>query len=157
MSELLTLNINTRQLKQLEKSINKYQKSLKMEIKQALTNTVLDIESEAKKQCPADTGRLRASISSQVESPIEGQVGTNVEYASAVEYGTKPHTIRPKKAKLLVWKDKDSKKIHTAKEVKHPGTKPQPFLEPAYLFGKDKAKTHFEDAFKRLEQLLKRI
>ena len=157
MSRLIELNINNTQLKQLEKNIRQYCKELKKEIKTALTSTVLDIESEAKKRCPADTGRLRASISPDIKSPIEGQVGTNVEYASAVEYGTKPHTIRPKKAKMLVWKDRETKKFHAAKEVKHPGTKAQPFLEPAYLIGKDKAKIHFEDAFKNLERLLKKI
>ena len=154
---LIELDLDTRFLKELTKKIKQYKKELKKEIQEALKNTVLEIEKEAKKKCPVDTGRLRNSITAEIQSPIEGQVGTNVKYASAVEYGTKPHTIRPRKAKLLVWKDKDSKKFHSAKEVKHPGTKAQPFLEPAYLHGQDKAKEFFKEAFKNLEKLLKHI
>lgn len=42
-------------------------------------------EGYAKEDCPVDTGRLRNSISNQVEE--DGvYIGTNVEYASAVEY-----------------------------------------------------------------------
>ena len=38
-----------------------------------------------------DTGRLRASITVQLDSPTQARVGTNVEYAPAVEYG---HQLR---------------------------------------------------------------
>ena len=49
------------------------------------------VEGEAKRLCPVDTGRLRASIASRVEtedSEIVGIIGTNVEYAPAQEFGT---------------------------------------------------------------------
>ena len=141
----------------LEQGIRQYRRELKNELKKAITDTVLYIEAEAKKRCPVDTGRLRASITPEVKSAIEGQVGTNVEYAIDVEYGTKPHVIHPKKAKMLVWKDRQTGKIHAAKEVNHPGTRAQPFLEPAYLEGKEKAKEHFNDVFERLERQLRRI
>jgi HK97 gp10 family phage protein len=51
----------------------------------------LQVESRAKMLCPVDTGRLRSSITSAVEKEgdtIVGVVGTNVEYASYVEFGT---------------------------------------------------------------------
>ena len=37
------------------------------------------------------TGRLRSSITTQIDSPTQARVGTNVEYAPAVEYG---HQLR---------------------------------------------------------------
>lgn len=44
-------------------------------------------EGYAKEDCPVDTGRLRNSISNQVEESEKAvYIGTNVEYASAVEY-----------------------------------------------------------------------
>jgi HK97 gp10 family phage protein len=33
------------------------------------------------------TGRLRASITTQIDSPVKARVGTNVKYAKPVEYG----------------------------------------------------------------------
>lgn len=64
---------------------------------------LLIAEGEAKKKCPIDTGRLRASITHAVtdvkEDVIVGQIGTNVDYAAFVEFGTsktRPHPyIRP--------------------------------------------------------------
>lgn len=44
-------------------------------------------EAYAKEMCPVDTGRLRNSIGHQA-SEREVVVGTNVEYAPAVELGT---------------------------------------------------------------------
>lgn len=33
-------------------------------------------------------------------------IGTNVEYAGDIEYGSKPHRIEPKNGKVLAWKQK---------------------------------------------------
>lgn len=50
-----------------------------------------DIEGKAKRYTPVDTGRLRSSLTSVVSSDGEGlyaMVGTDVEYAPYVEFGT---------------------------------------------------------------------
>lgn len=47
-------------------------------------------EGYAKEQCPVDTGRLRNSISHKAEGS-DVYIGTNVEYAPAVEYRDIPH------------------------------------------------------------------
>ena len=49
------------------------------------------VERDAKLLCPVDTGRLRNSIHTELvltETGGEAHVGTNVEYAAYVEYGT---------------------------------------------------------------------
>ncbi|HEY1119887.1 MAG TPA: HK97-gp10 family putative phage morphogenesis protein [Acidimicrobiales bacterium] len=49
------------------------------------------VERRAKRLCPVDTGRLRASITNALEKDPEGVsavIGTNVEYAVYVEFGT---------------------------------------------------------------------
>lgn len=62
-------------------------------IDQALATALEEIglvaEGYAKRSCPVDTGRLRNSIT-HVTMPDENAVyiGTNVEYAPCVEYGT---------------------------------------------------------------------
>jgi phage gpG-like protein len=55
---------------------------------------ILEAEAEAKKTCPIAGWRLRNSITHQVADTgdeMVAQVGTNVSYAAAVEFGTKPH------------------------------------------------------------------
>jgi hypothetical protein len=46
-------------------------------------------------------------------------------YAPYVEFGTKPHTITAKNAKALYWPGAQ----HPVMSVKHPGTKPNEFME----------------------------
>lgn len=55
----------------------------------------LMVESEAKKLCPVDTGRLRASITTEKIGKAAYAVGTNVEYAPYVEFGTRKMRAQP--------------------------------------------------------------
>jgi len=50
----------------------------------------MEAEGYAKDECPVDTGRLRNSISHQIEDN-EVYIGTNVEYAPYVEFGSQQH------------------------------------------------------------------
>ena len=63
-----------------------------------LLRTVLEIERRAKSNAPVDTGRLQNSISSGLEDNVEGLagvVGTDVDYAPFVEFGTQRMPPRP--------------------------------------------------------------
>jgi phage gpG-like protein len=54
----------------------------------AMTKSAVDVEGWAKQNAPVDTGRLRSSIASKVETAfgeIQGVIGTNVKYAEHVE------------------------------------------------------------------------
>ena len=55
-----------------------------------------------------------------------------VDYGKYVEFGSPPHIIKPKNKKALKFKvgkaTKKGKDIVFAKEVKHPGTRPNPFV-----------------------------
>jgi Bacteriophage HK97-gp10, putative tail-component len=175
-NRFITLDIDFRAIDRLGKGLKGYRRMLAGELKKALTATVLDIEAEAKRRCPVDTGRLRASITPDIRSPTEGFVGTNVEYAAAVEYGSRPHEIRPRNGKALKFsvggtkggyvstktgkkrwqKGKEGNAVF-AKKVNHPGTKAQPFLEPAYVKGTEVAQKHFNAAMKRLMSKLERM
>ena len=55
----------------------------------------LAIEYEAKRLCPVDTGRLRASITTEKIDTATYGVGTNVEYAPYVEFGTRKMAAQP--------------------------------------------------------------
>ena len=78
--------------------------------------------------CPVDTSRLKTSISHKVkESEPAAYIGTNVEYAPYVEFGTGKHSTTgggtPKSHWVYMG---DDGKWHIGKPMK-----PQPFLKPA--------------------------
>ena len=55
----------------------------------------LEVEAEAKRNCPVDTGRLRNSITTAKEGKTTAYVGTNTEYAPYVEFGTHKMRAQP--------------------------------------------------------------
>lgn len=80
----------------LTKGIEKYVKRTE----KATMKAGLKAEYFAKKNTPVDTGNLRSSINTQLvekkKDRVEAVVGTNVEYAPFVEFGTrkmKPHSM----------------------------------------------------------------
>lgn len=76
-----------------------------------------------------DTGRLAGQINHRLGVSSKGlfvEIGSNVEYAIYVHDGTKAHTIRPKRAKVLRFPSGGG--IVYATVVNHPGTKPRPYL-----------------------------
>lgn len=52
------------------------------------------VERKAKQKCPVDKGRLKGSITTKTQG-IEAEVGTNVEYATFIEYGTVKMAAQP--------------------------------------------------------------
>lgn len=116
-------------------------KAARREVKRTLVN----IEAGAKVRAPVDTGRLHGSIAHETERDgLSGVAGTNVEYAPDVEFGTRPHEIRPKTKKALAFVV-DGKKV-VRKVVHHPGTRAQPFLFPAFEEERPKHLRRLRDA-----------
>jgi HK97 gp10 family phage protein len=129
------------------------------------------IEGDAKQLCPADSGRLRSSISvnwtnsgrpsAVVRSPAkEGDgvsmpdtkkdeftvhIGTNVEYAIYVEYGTGIFA-EGGKGRQTPWVYKTKKGFFFTR-----GNPPQPFLRPAYEKNISKIKALYQDSLKELK------
>lgn len=82
----------------------------------------------AKLRCPVSSGALRNSIHTEKVAPLTVSVGTNLEYAVPVEYGTGtkgdpavPHTQK----EFWRWQDAEGN-WHTSH-----GQAAQPFLRPA--------------------------
>jgi phage gpG-like protein len=94
------------------------------------------VKSEAKNLCPVVTSNLKNSIAHEVVGGTVARIGSPVEYAAAVELGTKPHIIEPKNAEAL--KFEIGGKTVFAKRVNHPGTQAHPFLRPAVFNNKQK-------------------
>lgn len=67
---------------------------MKESCQKALEAVGLQAEGHAKKKCPVDTGRLRNSITHTTDEEA-AYIGTNVEYAGYVEYGTSRMKAQP--------------------------------------------------------------
>lgn len=67
-------------------------------IAKELAKRAIRVERMAKRLCPVDTGRLRSSIGWKVDVDGMGlfaQIGTNVDYAPHVEFGTSRQAPQP--------------------------------------------------------------
>ena len=119
--------INTREY---ERGLRRFFGRMSDDVARAVDRTRIDVQNEARRRAPVDTGRLRSSIVSRAEGggrSLGYVVGSNVNYAAAVEFGTAPHVIKPRYKQALYWPGA----AHPVASVNHPGTKAQPFLRPA--------------------------
>ena len=74
---------------------DKYIKSVSDAKRMGLTGAAMVVQGSAVLLSPVDTGNLRSSINFKVESEDEARVGTNVDYAPHVEFGTKKMSAQP--------------------------------------------------------------
>jgi HK97 gp10 family phage protein len=85
--------------KELQEKLKKINKSATNDIEQALIDSALIVEQDAKLSVPVDTGRLRQGISHELKdsgtNAPYAEVGTNVTYAPYVEYGSSKMAARP--------------------------------------------------------------
>ena len=75
-------------------SLDKYQEDVLEGLQKDIEKAALTLEKNAKQNCPVDTGKLRASITTEVGN-LEAEVGTNVAYALYVEFGTSKQKAQP--------------------------------------------------------------
>lgn len=118
------------------------------DLRPTLTHVGLASVAEAKRLVPRRTGNLGRTIrvgtvtASSVEVIAGGRL--NVGYAAAVEFGSKAHTIVPRKAKVLAWGGprtlggrvrSGGRPQFFAKRVHHPGSRAHPYLLPGLREG----------------------
>ena len=94
---------------------------------------------EAKLLVHRKTGHLGRSIVPGRVTKTSAVIEARTPYAASVEFGSKPHIIKPRNRKALAWGGtrrltgtlaKGSKPTHFATIVHHPGSKPYPYLIP---------------------------
>jgi len=93
------------------------------------------------------TGHLQQSIRVDLSNVNEGkaEIVADARYAPFVEFGTRPHVIKPKMRRSLRWAI-DTGYVF-AKLVHHPGSKPYPFFRKAIEKYLDDAKESFVETF----------
>lgn len=105
-----------------------------LDLVMAMTNACFVVETSAKMKCPVDSGQLRNSITHEVRIDGKvGYVGTNVEYAPYIEFGTGIHSSLGN-GRQTPWVYYDPRHKH-GKNDSHffytVGQKPHPYLVPA--------------------------
>ena len=85
---------------------------------------------EARQRVPVRSGKLKKSIKTRFSTvKLEGQVYSNVPYAHLVEFGSRAHTVRPKKKKALRFFKGGP--VFT-KRSRIPAQAGKPFFKPSY-------------------------
>lgn len=95
-----------------------------------------------------DMGRgdyFRSIKSSFIEGSFTGKLESDSSVSGIIEFGSRPHIIRPKGNKFLFWPGAK----HPVKKIKHPGT-------PAFRVLGEATEEASEDICKTLEFALKR-
>jgi hypothetical protein len=86
-------------------------------------------ERKAREVAPVRTGNLRGSVSHRPASGSDNvaryDVIASAKYASFVSEGTRPHLITARRARVLHF-FAGGREVFT-RQVRHPGTKPNPF------------------------------
>lgn len=145
----MEIKIDEFEVKNIKEEILKIEEKDIKYIKKEILNAGLLVERNAKENIRnnrnVNHGTLRRSVACNKVDDFSVVIGTNIEYASFIEYGTRAHEIRPINGKALKWKGPNGKYMF-AKKVKHPGTKANPFLVPA-----------FEDGIEYLDDKLEKI
>jgi len=102
----------------------------KFDIEDRLLHAAELMQYRARGLVPVEAGRLRDSIKLDKVDELKMMVSADAPYSGFVEFGTRPHVIRPKVRRALRF-EVDGKVVF-ATRVYHPGTSPHPFFEPAF-------------------------
>lgn len=92
------MGVRIRNTKEVRVQLHHVTEHAKAQVNAAIVGAALDCEALAKLHCPVDTGRLRASIETtqtEHQGAVTARVGTNVEYAPYVEFGTSQQAAQP--------------------------------------------------------------
>lgn len=140
-------------IENLDKLLTKLENLKTVSVEQAVNEACILVENDAKKRCPVDTGELRMSITHEIEETSEnrttGAVGTNLEYAPYVEFGTGIFSSLGN-GRQDRWSYKDAKgEWHSTI-----GQQPQPYLHPALDDNRKEVKKLIQ---KKIEEGVKKL
>ena len=120
-------NIEIKGLNELKDAFKRHPQIANQELQKATKEAGKQVLRTEVKEAPHKTGHLQQSIKMDY-IPIKTEIYPTVNYAYWVHKGTRPHIIRPSRARALRFKTKTGKIVYT-KLVQHPGTKANKFVE----------------------------
>ena len=135
MSDII---VNTDDIKRLAAKYANVGPIVQQETTRGVTRAVVAIEGDAKRLAPVDRGQLRRSLNHEVKASgrdVVGTAGTNLAYARFVEEGRRPGKMPPVAA-IAGWAARHgiepSAAFLIARSIGRRGTKPRPYLIPAF-------------------------
>lgn len=138
---MIEVDVSTRGLE-----FDEVAETLDKELRQMLVERLADLAyAEAFYGAPWKTGKLARSIVKEIDEDGEASIKALAPHAVYVIKGTAPHEIRPVNASVLAFKAAGGDMVFT-RLVRHPGTRPNPFLQRAV----DKARENVEEIFAEL-------
>ena len=152
----------------LQAAILKAPDKLEKRLNQAISRSVSEIARSARRRAPKAFSVLTNSINDRMVSPLEGLVAPGTNYAEAVEKGTGVYGPAgqasgklPPVENILDWvrlvgiqprepdMDQDDVAWLIARKIATTGTKPQPYLQPAYDENREKTERRINQAIDR--------
>ncbi len=156
--------------KRLSEKFRTYHNRASGKVERAMYKGGLNIEADAKLLVTVDTGILRRSISTRLiktgnKSIVE--IGTNLEYAIMVEFGSSPHfppidALEPWVKRVLLngveAYEGEAKDVAfaVAKSISKWGTQARPFLQPAFEMNIKQIKVSVRQAIMESKSELKK-
>jgi HK97 gp10 family phage protein len=145
----------------IERGLDEFDPTLEVESRRGIEESTALVEATAKALAPKRTHHLEQSIASKVEGrglSLTGRVYTDAPYAAYVEEGTRAHEIVAHGQALAIpvgaWSGAGSQgqtprsgDVNFFRRVHHPGSKAEPFMQPAL----DKNKGRIEGLMKAAE------
>lgn len=125
----MRITCKTKGVQEVIANLKKYDEKTQQKIGDVVNTSLKNIAKGARSRLPqSKTGNLRKGLKKKYSKKATGgTVTSKAAHSHLIEFGTRPHKIAVKNKKVL----SDERTIF-GKEVMHPGTKPRPFLQPAY-------------------------
>lgn len=119
-------------------TIKKAQDEIGKKVQDYIKDIAIDLSNEMKHEAPVYRGGLRDSIQVQETSEGDIYVGTNVEYAPGVQFGTEPHYVPLVPLEKWARRKFSLQPPHSfaaargvQSSIKQRGTEPNPFVSRA--------------------------
>ena len=108
-------------------ALNSLRENLRGRARVAVGRAARPMEDDLRRTSPRDTGRMASQTRVTPFGPYRLRVTVNTPYASYVRSGTRPHQIRPVRAKALsfIW---HGGRVFFSR-VNHPGTRPHTWVD----------------------------
>jgi phage gpG-like protein len=132
------MNVELRGMEQTRRLLAMVPTEATKTVVRELRRSTLNVQAGAKRRAPVDTGRLRNSIATAFEREgLVGIVGTNVEYAKAVEFGFSGPVVIPAHDVKAHTRKRNGKSHSVRAHTRNSSmmwlhVKAQPFLHPAF-------------------------
>ena len=142
----MKVSVDIKGLDKTVKNLNALGKEGRKALEGAINVTASELQGNARRFAPVDTGALRQNIQKIRVTPLQYLVATLERYSAYVEFGTGGLVEVPKVFKdvALTWKGRGIKKINLPA---------RPFMHPAFLIA---SKNFPRDLKERLKKLVKK-